>query len=285
VAGDWRGDLTVGSNALGDGIGALTLQGDLGADMIVQGDVGKMKVVGGQVTDNGVPGDPRIEVTGNVQYMSFTGFTGGEPVVGDDILIGGRADYVLVKDGDVNGDFEAGSIGQMLLYTPSGITQSVTSHGNLDVLRVFRGPIAAPVNVYHHAGTIEAKAGVADASDIAVGESGAPGAGLDRILVSGGELRGDITVLYGTLNQIKVTGDMTDCDVNVAGDLLEAYVSGNYADSNILATHLSRVTVRGGVSGPGEVHAAEGSFLFGAAAVTYTVPPEVFLNGIHAYVG
>jgi len=310
LTGDVASDFTVGDGELGDGMGVLRLRGDLAADLAVEGDVNQMSIIGGQVSSND-SAEPRIYVSGDVNGLKVFGFAGAGAVIDDDVRVIGKLGYFLVRDGNFDGTIEAGSIGTLLYNTPDGITagHEVISHGNLDLLRVPSGPIAAAVDVYHHVGTILAQGGVS--AEISAG-SGFPGSGLDSLVVSGGELSGSVNV-NGNLSRVMVRGSMVDGALNVTGGDLGSFtaqgslirseinvgdgaldnlmVRGDYTDSTVFANSLRRVTVRGDVSDTDalldEIHAATGRFDLFVAGVRHDIHDDdgEWFDGVHAYVG
>lgn len=310
LSGDVDGPITVGDNELGDGAGLLLIRGDLDADVTVEGDVGRLLIIGGQVTDNGTA-DPRINVTGNVNQLQVFGYTGGGAIIDDDIRVGDKLAYFLVRGGSFDGTLEAGTMGRILYYTPDGIAEQITSHDGLDLLVVPWGAIDAPIDVFHHVGRIVAQRGVTANGDITVG-SGAPGSGtMNDLFVSGGNLEGDVhvdgylsrlivrgsvrnnlvDVNGGSLAQLTVLGDVLGSDITVSGALGQVLIALNYTDSNINANSLTRVIVGGQVASvapPDDevIHAAVGRFDLFAAGVYYDIHDAAgeMINGVHAYV-
>jgi len=292
ITGTVVADITIGTGLLTDGVSYFTLRGDMDGELTVQGEVGTMMITGGRVTSNANPLDPRIEITGNVASFRMSGYTGGNPVVDDEILIGDRLASFWVQGGNITGTLTAGSMGTINYATPGGVLAGadIISNGDLDKLTVTNGPIDAPITVFHHVGLITARRGITANGDIVAGLSGVPGAGLDRIAVSGGNMEGDLTVVTGNMASMRVTGTLQNCAVNVAGTLTDLYVSGNYTDADVQASALSRVTVLGVVSSTiiphEEIHALTGSFTLRATGTTYTINNAVgqTINNIHAYV-
>ena len=289
IFGDVDGDISVGNDDLGDGIELLMLNGDVEGDVEIGGDVGRMLIVGGRITSNGNP-DPRIRITGNAEQLQISGYAGAGAMIGDDILVGDALGYFLVADGAFAGSLHAGSMGTILFNTPDGLADQVTSDGELEQLIVSYGPIGATVDVFHHAGRIVARAGVSAGGQIAVNRSGAPGSGLDQLLVSGGSLSGDVNVA-GNLQRIMVSANIEDSNITVTGGSLdEVLVTGSYLNSNIDAGSLGRVTVGGQVAStapPHQIRARTGSFDLFAGGVFYHIDgsPGEMIDGVQAYVG
>lgn len=305
--GDVVGELTVGDGGPGDGIGSMSLYGDLESELTVEGSVSSLYIIGGRVTSNGNPLDPRVEVAGNVGYLKVFGFAGAGVVIEDEISVGDRLGYMSVSNGDFNGTLDAGSIGALYYFTPNGVTAAITSAGNLDLLYVAFGPIQAPVDVFHHIGSVVALEGVTEDGDITVG-SGFPGAGMDSLYVTGGDMRGDLVVTgdlgrvtlrghlvesllevtAGSFSELTVLGNVLDANVSALDGLLEnTYVGGSYTGTNVDAAMLGRVTVRGRITGTGEIHADVGTFTVSEAGVLYEIEDLVghWFENVHAYVG
>ena len=291
ITGNIRRDVTVGSGFLGDGVGTLTISGDVDAELTIDGDVtGTLSIVGGRVTSNLNALDPRIEVTGNLSRYDMHGYTGGQPVVDDEILVDDRLAYFTVRDGNITGTLTAGSMGTIYYNTPAGVLPGadIISNGDLTTLVVSYGPINAPVTVFNYAGTIQALKGVSAGGDITVGASGSPSAGLNQVQVSGGNMLGDVNVITGGLSRLAVTGALQNSAINVAGTLTDVAVTGSYADSNIHANAMTRVRVTGTMSSvlPAEIHAATGSFTLTVGTTTYTISDLIgqTINNVHAFV-
>jgi len=274
LTGDVGGPVTIGDNEIGDGVGLFVLRGDLDGELTVNGDVNQMSIIGGQVSSNGDPADERIEIAGDADALRVLGTAGGT-VIDDDVYVGNRLGFFLVRGGSFEGGLTAGSMGQVLYFTPDGLTQDVRSLGDLDLLQVSSGPIAASVDVFHHAGTILAQRGIAATGIVTVG-AGASGSGLDSLIVGTGDFLGDVAV---------------------NGNLSRVLVRGNFTDGSIDASTLGRVTVNGAVSGQGEVppgsgiwpdriHAATGSFDLFASGTFYDIDgSSQILNGVLVSVG
>ena len=309
ISGNVDTDIVVGSDAAGDGAGLFRVTGNVEAEITINGDVDQMQVLSGQITDNGLAGDERIEISGNVNSMQITGFTGGGSVVADDITIGDRLEMFVINGGRFDGTLEAGSMGTILYNTPIGITDEVRSRGDLDLLRA-SGPIDGAVNVDHHADTILATQGLSGTGSISVG-SGTPGDGLDSLSVLGDLLgtvtvQGDLTrvsvsgnlgamangatidVDGGNMDELTVRGDIIESLVDVDGKLSDVFVGRGFTESTIDAGELGRVVIRGALSGTGgddEIHADTGRFDLFATGVFYDINgSSQNLNGVLAIV-
>jgi hypothetical protein len=289
IFGDVDGDIHLGDDNLGDGAGLVMLNGDVEGDVQIEGDVGSLLIMGGRITANGTA-DPRIRITGNADNFLVFGYTGAGPMINDDVVVGDALGYFLVADGAFAGSLHAGTMGNILFNTPDGITNELRSEGNLGQLTVNFGPIGATVDVFHHAGRIVARAGVSASGQIRVNRSGVPGSGLDELLVSGGNLSGDVNVA-GNLLRVMVSANIENSDITVTGGSLdEVLVTGDYLNSNIDAGSLGRVTVNGQVAStapPHQIRARSGSFDLFAGGVHYHIDgfPGETINGVQVFVG
>jgi hypothetical protein len=81
---------------------------------------------------------------------------------------------------------------------------------------------------------------------------------------------------------------MAEALIDVAVNLETVSLAGNFADSNIDAGTLNRVTVRGAMSGTPsqhQIHAQSGTFTLRVSGVSFTIPPEQTIGGVRAFVG
>jgi len=301
---DVSGDVTVTGN-----VGTMKIRGgDLDAEFSVDGNVGTFQIKGGRVSTNSDPSDERIEITGDVASIRIYKYGGGGAIIDDDIYVGDELSYFRVEDGDFAGTLTAGSIGTAIYDTPNGVTNGIVSNANLDVLKVYDGPIDSDITVMHHVGLIDARRGVTDTALLTIG-SGFPGAGLDELKVRGGNMEGhlditgnlgEVTVrgnvdgsqidVSGAFSSLNVRGDLLNADINVGGAFYSAYVRGNYTDTNIDANTLGQVKVKRMMSStapPHEIHANTGSFELSVGGFDALIDDlaGVWVNGVHAYVG
>ena len=320
ISGNVDSDIVVGSDAVGDGAGLFRVVGNVGTagsgqgDINIRGDVENMNILSGRVTGNGAS-DERVHISGNVQSMRVTGFTGGGSVVDDNIVVGDRLNQFVINGGRFDGVLEAGTMGTVLYNTPNGIVNGVNSRGDLELLRT-SGPITGNVNVDHFAEQIRALQGVSETGTISVGD-GAPGDGLGTLSVRG-DMRGAVTVQGdlvrvsiignlgvrdsgasvasidvedGNLDELTVQGDIIESSVTALdGKLSNAFVHRGFTESTIDAGELGRVVIRGTLSGSGnddEIHAGVGEFDLLAAGQLSRIKPGASktINGVLASVG
>ncbi len=283
---DVSGDVTVG-----DDMEEFYIRyGNLDADLTVNGNVPDFRIKGGRITSNSDALDPRVEIDGNVEDFRVDKYGGPVAnVIDDDIYIGDMLVKFKVSDGDFNGSLEAGYIGKAEYKTPNGVMGAITSHTELESLKVKYGPIDAPINVARHAGKIDAQGGVTPSGDISIGW-GLPGDGLDQLKVKNGPFMGDLSI-DGNFLKGKIKGSVINSDIDISNILGKLKIKGNYTDSNIDANQIVQIKVSGAVSSTGapaeEIHAAFGSFVLKADGDKYFIDDLVgeVINGIHAYVG
>ena len=292
VTGEVTADIEIGSNQPEQGADTVIIRGNLDAEFDVLGDVGTMRILGGQITDNGAPGEARVEITGNVDSLQISGFAGAGAAINDDLQIGGALAHFLLRNGDFDGDLEAGTMGRIFFSNPGGIWGDVTSNGDIDLLQS-RGAIGQPggsnaeISAFNHIGSIQALGGITSTGSVSAGTAGVTDGGIDRVRVLEG-LGGQIQTLSGGLDTVDVRGDMAEALIDVAENLETVSLAGNFADSNIDAGTLGRVTVRGAMSGTPaqhQIHAQSGTFTLRVSGVSFTIPPEQTIGGVRAFVG
>jgi len=109
---------------------------------------------------------------------------------------------------------------------------------------------------------------------------------LGRVNVRGGDLGGMFDV-EGYLTSVAVSGRRNrTTGLMEGGSVLSAGIQVD--DSSIEAGELSRISVKGHISGSGDViHAGTGSFVIAEGSGRYTIADltGVDLDGVHAYVG
>ena len=251
-----RGDLLGGVNVTGDAGIIRIVGGDLDSDVVVEGSLVGLRVLGGTITSNGTA-DPRVQVGGTLGQLLVVGPDAGNAIQ-DDIDVDGLLGRVVVKNGDFNGDLTAGSIGALHYLGPTGLTNTITSQGNLNRLAV-RGGIgeAGVVDVSGHIGT----------------------------LISNGNVRGSIEAGLG-FGRLWMGGDLTGADISVGGLFARLTVLGDYQDSDVEADRLGVVRVRGQISGTGHIRAHEGAFLVSDADEQSLVVDALGyeFDNVHAFV-
>ena len=299
INGNVVSDIEVGNNQPDDGIGTLRLMGDLEADLDVDGKVEKFQLIGGQVTDNG-GAQARIQVSRDMNSFRAFGFTGGVEAISDDIFVGGRLGFFQLSGGNFAGELEAGTMGTIIYSNPGGIQGNVTSNGNIDRLVVTNGTIGdggggpTVVSAFDRISTVEAWGGLASDGQILAGTPGTTPGGIERVRVARG-MNGLVEARSGSLDSVQVYGDMNGGELRAASSIFNAFVSGEFIDSDIQANSLGRVTVNGGLSGTPplvhEIHADTGSFVAQIRGETFEIglgpdqEPEIISGGVKVSVG
>jgi len=322
------GDIT-GNIAAGQGLGTLYIASTLSGDVAINGNATRVEIRGdltGTITTAAIPGQnghlrylrlyggrivrpgqTAVTVAGDLRSLVISGYRGPEPnVVDSNIAIGGQLRSASISGGNLAGTITAASMGTIRIYSPGGLTAPLTTTaGGIRYLYVANGPIAADLNVAGTLSRLTARRGIAQGATINVagdltrlysygdlaGTVEATGA-ISTLYVSGAELTGAVNA--ASLRSLTVRGgDAVGAEINLAGGLSSAYLTGNMTNTTIETDTIGRITVRGLISEDGtdgdtdEIHAAAGTFYIRDATWrgTISAATDHFFNGLRAWVG
>jgi len=265
-------------------VGVVKVAGDVAGNVWVRGvDARGYSLKSFQTKNGGFHGD--FETDGSVAKIDL----GGD--FGSSVTVGGVLKSMSVKGGDFLGELEVqGYAGRI----------DVRSVRNRATGQFVGGTIGSGASIDILGG--DPRRGVSLASLSSQGDllADVHSAGhLGRVNVRGGDLGGMFDV-EGYLTSVAVSGrrnrttglmeggSVLSAGFQVDGLFKNLRVSGDLTDSSIEAGELSRISVKGHISGSGDViHAGTGSFVIAEGSGRYTIADltGVDLDGVHAYVG
>ncbi len=224
IDGDGAEDDPVSFVAFGD-VGTILPGAVINGDVVVNGDLRNVKL------RNSLNGD--LVVKGGSDLGRLT-VVGGD-FDGDLVVQGTLGRLYFGPGSDLNGTVTAGDIGRLTFKGLAGVTDSIYSAGDIDLLWSL-GPVAGDVTAVGRVGRLSARQGIEPGFVVTAGSLNS--------LYSRGDMQADVQVT-GDVGVIKVVGGDLDGDVSVSGSVKAIRVVGGAVTEDIEVTGtLRRLYVR-----------------------------------------